>query len=105
MNDVLLTHNFRTHMGVLRYSSLLLEIMATSDPQFTSVKESSAVQGEKPAFVTGVAPLDLFKAMGVGMGGGNADSKRFGADQVILVRSSREKALVQAALNQLGGPA
>ncbi len=54
----MLEHNYRTHRGILRFSSLLLEVLAAHDPQFGGT-ETSASDGDRPLFVCGVPVIDF----------------------------------------------
>lgn len=124
LREISLLRNYRTHQSVLRFSSLVLEMLSETDPQFAGSQEMSPLTGESPVFVCGVAKVrDFVRALGLldgpraprGDGEGREleehllpapderKVKRFGADQVILVRSERDRRRVRSSLAAAGG--
>ncbi|KAF3432417.1 hypothetical protein FNV43_RR27157 [Rhamnella rubrinervis] len=83
-----LSHNFRTHAGVLKLAQSVIDLIYHFFPLSIDVlnPETSFVDGKTPVLVESVNCEKAFTDMFGGIGGPGNDLVGFGAEQVVLVR-------------------
>ena len=95
-----LSQNYRSHQGILRLASLIIELIWNGWPEMMDRlrPEIGHFSGPRPVLFL-ECDLRILGATGVGFVGLSAGpSNNFGADQVILVRSAATKAALNKSL-------
>ena len=91
-----LSKNYRSHQGILALASLVMSMIWKGFPETVDKldPETGFLNGPKPVLFLG-CDVDILRSRNVGSGKSSERAAYFGAEQVILVRDTKSKKILQ----------